>query len=464
MGRAGRVAAGTYFALFTSERWSRMGAATTPEMCRASLDQLCLTVHQLGLGKPEEVLQKCLSPPAPQLIHAAVRHLREINALSDGSVASPYAERILAGRTMDATTFQLTPLGQQLTRLPTDVIIGKLLLMGCIFGVVEEVLIMAAILTVRQPFRISLTSRDISDKVKQQLGGQCESDHFVSLRVMELWDGLKRRQKASSESFGKRCQQQKAFCDQYCLDHGILTKIDTMRENFRDVLRDNGLLGFKLMEAKPDGLPDSVPTIGNPVLVENLRLDARDGRTLEEFYRRRRVLLRAVLCSALWPQVVAKTPSTRKQEYEPATFFSPFPGLETTGAHPHPSSVCSGLTNREVRHPLFVYQAKMVSSRGGNSLLYLQNLTGVSMRAALLLGGKIATDLDAGVVTIDDWMTVETSATDAAFVRALRHALEQALWRVTTQPFDSAAAAAAASLESERILIIALTRILVFGN
>lgn len=47
---------------------------------------------------------------------------------------------------------KLTPLGRALARLPVDISIGKMLLMGCVFQQIQPVLTMAAALSVQSPF------------------------------------------------------------------------------------------------------------------------------------------------------------------------------------------------------------------------------------------------------------------------------------------------------------------------
>jgi len=61
---------------------------------------------------------------------------------------------------------QLTPLGHHLAALPTDVRIGKFLLLGAIFGVTDEALTIAAILSSRSPFLTPFDKRDAADAAK----------------------------------------------------------------------------------------------------------------------------------------------------------------------------------------------------------------------------------------------------------------------------------------------------------
>ena len=46
----------------------------------------------------------------------------------------------------------ITPLGEVLSRLPVDISIGKMLVLGAVFRVVDPVLSIAAALSVQSPF------------------------------------------------------------------------------------------------------------------------------------------------------------------------------------------------------------------------------------------------------------------------------------------------------------------------
>lgn len=73
-------------------------------------------------------------------------------------IESPPSEAIENGilslKHHDALTMdeKLTSLGKALSRLPVDISIGKMLLMGCVFQQLQPVLTMAAALSVQSPF------------------------------------------------------------------------------------------------------------------------------------------------------------------------------------------------------------------------------------------------------------------------------------------------------------------------
>lgn len=80
----------------------------------------------------------------------------------------------------------LTPIGQMLSRLPVDVVIGKMLLMGSVFHLTDPVMIIAAGLSVQSPF----TRRLDHDPEVTSRREELESDHgdpFTLLNAYDEW-------------------------------------------------------------------------------------------------------------------------------------------------------------------------------------------------------------------------------------------------------------------------------------
>ena len=239
-GRAGRVRAGRCFRLYSRKKWDTMAAHQTPEMSRVPLQGLCLQVKSLaaggglgggaggltGPGGCARFLSRALEPPPPGAIETAVNMLREVGAFDREE--------------------RLTPLGQHLSRLPMDVRLGRILIMGSMLRCLGPVLTIVASMSSGSPWVVpsEYSERDAANKAKISLlsakggrGGQGQiapSDHLTILRAFDRWERAK-------TSGGTRAQR--AVCDELYLSH---YKMMTIAKQRRDLIRDLRGIGFAM--------------------------------------------------------------------------------------------------------------------------------------------------------------------------------------------------------------------------
>jgi ATP-dependent helicase HrpB len=133
-GRAGRTAAGVCWRLWDEATHRHRPPADVPEILRSDLSQPLLTLLTLG----EQRSFPWLDPPPAEAIENARQLLALLGAIARG--ASLDHDRV-------------TPLGQQLARLPAHPRLARLLQAGAELGVLRETSVAAALLSDRDPFR-----------------------------------------------------------------------------------------------------------------------------------------------------------------------------------------------------------------------------------------------------------------------------------------------------------------------
>lgn len=115
----------------------------TPEILRLSLQDLVLRVKICNLGGIEQTLSEALDAPSGKNIKRAIDALVDVKAIT--------------------TAEDLTPLGRQLAKLPLDVFLGKLVLLGSMFSCLDVTLTIAAILSSKSPFSAPMGARKQAD-------------------------------------------------------------------------------------------------------------------------------------------------------------------------------------------------------------------------------------------------------------------------------------------------------------
>jgi ATP-dependent helicase HrpA len=185
-GRCGRIAPGVCIRLYSEPDFRSRPEFTEPEIVRTNLASVILQMAALGLGDVARF--PFVDPPDARNIKDGVALLEELGAL-DPEAKNPKK--------------RLTPLGRRLAQLPLDPRLGRMVLEAETNGCLNEVMVIAAALSIQDPRERPLDKQAAADEAHARFADR-ESD-FLS--YLKLWDHLGERQEAlSSNQFRKLCR------------------------------------------------------------------------------------------------------------------------------------------------------------------------------------------------------------------------------------------------------------------
>ena len=164
-----------------------------------------------GLGLHDPTLFPFIELPQKSHLANAVYFLKAQNALTkDG---------------------ELTTIGNMLSKLPVDICIGKMLIMGCLFSIVDPVLVIAAALSVQSPLTRKFGVADDTEHRRKEFFTP-HGDPFTLLNIYDEWILVKSDRSVNSRKWCKR----RGFEEQRFYE------ISKLRKQFEGILRDHKLL------------------------------------------------------------------------------------------------------------------------------------------------------------------------------------------------------------------------------
>ncbi len=186
-GRCGRVADGICIRLFSEEDFLARPEFTEPEIQRTNLAAVILQMISLKLGDIENF--PFVDAPDPRFIKDGFNLLQELEAVSP---------------TKEGKQFGLTPLGRQMSRLPVEPRISRMLLQAKKQNALREVLIIASALSIQDPRERPADKKQAADQQHKELAH--EDSDFLS--YVNLWDAFEeQRQELTNSQLRKWCQK-----------------------------------------------------------------------------------------------------------------------------------------------------------------------------------------------------------------------------------------------------------------
>lgn len=164
-GRCGRVAAGVCIRLYSEMDFQARPRFADPEILRASLAGVILRMKALSLGDISAF--PFLQAPSGRAIADGQQLLAELNAVDENGL--------------------LTKVGRDLSRLPLDPRIGRMVLAAHEQHCLAEVLVIASALSVQDPRERPMHAQDAADQAHRVFTDE-QSDFFSYLKIWALYE------------------------------------------------------------------------------------------------------------------------------------------------------------------------------------------------------------------------------------------------------------------------------------
>jgi ATP-dependent helicase HrpA len=176
-GRCGRIGPGICIRLYSEDDFLQRPEYTDPEILRTNLAAVILQMSALRLGDIRQF--PFVQKPDERFVKDGLNLLEELHAIEPGRKA----ERP-----------QLTDTGRQLSRLPLDPRLARMVLAGQQYGCVREMLIITAALSIQDPRERPHDAQQKADEWHQRF--RDKSSDFMAF--LNLWNYVKEQQKALS--------------------------------------------------------------------------------------------------------------------------------------------------------------------------------------------------------------------------------------------------------------------------
>lgn len=258
-GRCGRVADGICIRLYSEEDFNSRPAFTDPEILRTNLASVILQMLALGLGNMEAF--PFVEPPESRHIKDGLTLLKELEAVRELPATGEREAKL-----------QLTETGRQLSRIPLDPRLAKMVISAAQTSCLSEVMVITAALSIQDPRERPMEKKQAADEQHRRFEDK-DSDF---LAFVNLWNYLKEQQDAlGSNPFRRMCQKE-------FLSYLRVREWQDIHFQLRQTVKE---LGFKANHEPADFktvhcalLTGLLSHIGNKDLEKPEFLGARNGR------------------------------------------------------------------------------------------------------------------------------------------------------------------------------------------
>ncbi|WP_025272065.1 ATP-dependent RNA helicase HrpA [Haloglycomyces albus] len=246
-GRSGRVAEGICIRLYSEDDFLARPEFTDAEILRTNLASVILQMTAARLGNVESF--PFVDAPDARNIKDGMELLTELGAFSPGKTRQP----------------KLTATGKQLSRLPIDPRLARMIIAAVDQGAVHEVTVIATALSIQDPRERPMDKKGAADASHERFADP-ESDFQAFLN---LWKYLEKQRKALSNSAFRR------MCKREFLHY---LRIREWQDLYRQVSASLKNLNISTKPTNPSPTPDRLHTSILAGLLSHIGVKEADKR------------------------------------------------------------------------------------------------------------------------------------------------------------------------------------------
>lgn len=171
-----------------------------PEILRAPLANVVLRAKILNLDEPRVLLSHSLDPPTLSNLANTILSLKEVGALIDENDSY----QLFDGK--------LTDLGEIMANLPLDIRISKLIMLGHVFGVLRDAIILGASMAIKNVFSMEQCHPTISSyMIRKKWAHNSDSDCIATLNVYKMWQNERANRRLNTIKAERQWAQRNGF-------------------------------------------------------------------------------------------------------------------------------------------------------------------------------------------------------------------------------------------------------------
>ncbi|MFO7708554.1 MAG: ATP-dependent RNA helicase HrpA [Desulfobacterales bacterium] len=230
-GRCGRVAQGVCIRLYSEEDYLGRSRYTPPEILRANLAEVILRMLALDLGAVGQF--PFIDPPDAGSIADGFRLLSELGAIEEGRPnpaggGAPAVPDAPGGRAA-----RLTATGRLMARIPLDPRLTRMLIEAREEGCVEEIAVLAAVLSLQDPRERPADKTAEADRVHAAFN----RPHSDFMTLLQIWARFRQARREL-----KSAGPMRRFCRRHFLSFRRMREWEDVFRQIMEVAHEFGIL------------------------------------------------------------------------------------------------------------------------------------------------------------------------------------------------------------------------------